>query len=518
MPDIAGFNPRLPCVAESPAVRPDQENDIIPANSGPRSGHRCLCDYDGIKNLKRAFSCFVDTSPILRAQAFIWVNCLKHIQHIPPTAMYVHMPAESSEFSDWLRDEGVKIVESDLFDPRNRYCNKLQQLSTFVKEEFQQVVLMDCDTAWVGNQRIPNGNPVSAKIVDLANPAESVVKSIFHEAGLGDPEWAPVSFPAGEDRACTDWNNCNGGLYIIDGDFLPTLAPKWKSWARWCLDHEDLFGAQKQHADQISFALAMAELQTRVRHLDVSWNYPAHLKNKHRLPDLAPNIIHYHREFTSHMTLKKTGLGTVDETIEALNTAIKGFMRERLVNSMFWDFRYRTDPDLGSGVGSRGDSLAYKRNLLADQLDGLPDTEVVDVGCGDLEVTRNLQLSHYIGLDVSEAALGIAREKRPDWEFRHIRQCGDIPTADYLICLDVLIHQPDERSFLELIDRLAGATRHCLIVSGYDSPPEFTSQLTRYYEPLSAALHRTDAFTKIDQIGKYRDTVVLSAVKRAEYT
>ncbi|MHC5018667.1 MAG: FkbM family methyltransferase [Planctomycetota bacterium] len=466
--------------------------------------------------MTRAFSCFADADPVITAQAYLWVNCLLRVQEVEPSAVFVHVPSRASAFAEWVRRQGVHVIEAEPFDARNRYCNKLQQLETFCDTPFEQVVLMDCDTAWVGAQPFPEIASVAAKIVDYANPPESVLRAIFAEAGLGEPEWVSATFPQGADRERTDANNCNGGLYVCAGSFIPSLAPRWRHWARWCLDHVDLFGASAPHVDQVGFALAMRELGRRVDPLEVEWNYPLHLADQARLPDVAPQVLHYHRELTPHLLLKTGGAvpTSVAEAVDAFNERIKSFLADDLVNAVFWDFRYATSPELGSGVGSRGEHLEAKRALLSQVLADRPGAAVVDVGCGDLEVTRTLSVADYTGLDVSERALQLAREKRPDWEFRLFRPGDPVPSADVVLCLDVLIHQPDEPSFRRLVDALASAAADTLVVSGYQEPPAFTSELTRYYAPLTGALEATGAFASVEIIGRYRDTVVVSATKQ----
>ena len=54
---------------------------------------------------------------------------------------------------------------------------------------------MDCDIAWIGKERLPLGLPVSARIVDYANPPEPLLLEIFSAAGLGSPYWWPVGIP-----------------------------------------------------------------------------------------------------------------------------------------------------------------------------------------------------------------------------------------------------------------------------------------------------------------------------------
>jgi hypothetical protein len=459
-----------------------------------------------------AFSCFVDENPVLKAQAFIWVNCLKRLQNIEPESIFVHTTAARSQFRDWLSCEKVNIVEVEHFDKRNVYCNKIQQLASFRQTTYDQILFMDCDTAWIGKEKLPLGQPLSARIVDLANPPESVLKTTFSASGLGPPDWWPVAFPQGPDRALTDVNNCNGGLYICAGEFVKELAPRWRYWALWCLDNSHLFESFSPHADQVSFALAMRELNAKVSHLPLAWNYPTHLRVAD-LPDVSPQILHYHGEMTGHLKVKSIGISRVDYAIDELNKSIAGFIRENLLNAVFWDLRYHIDPELGSGIGSRGASLDSKRRVIADALASFVNGRIVDVGCGDLEVTRNLGIKDYLGLDVAEEAVGLARGKRPDWTFQVMQAEDRIPEGDVVLCIDVLIHQPDERQFFDLIGRLAQAARSRLIVTGYDGPPTFISEITRYYLPITEALRRTGAFKSIEILGRYRDVVVVAADK-----
>ena len=131
-------------------------------------------------------------------------------------------------------------------------------------------------------------------------------------------------------------------------------------------------------------------------------------------------------------------------------------MRERqgarFDNLEFWEERYRTNIALGSGGGSRGDALRFKRELLTSLLERLQPRTVLDIGCGDIEVTRDLALTGaYTGIDISPYVIERNRALRPDWEFRQ----GDFVAmareealqADLVLCFDVLIHQHDRETY-----------------------------------------------------------------------
>jgi SAM-dependent methyltransferase len=244
------------------------------------------------------------------------------------------------------------------------------------------------------------------------------------------------------------------------------------------------------------------------------WNYPTSVATE-LLPDIAPQLLHYHRELTPHLKLKKVGRRKVDNQIDKLNSAIEQCISKSLLNSVYWDFRYSRHPELGSGVGSRGDALSNKIALLEQALRGLPfeNASVVDVGCGDLELTRHLPFTNYLGIDVSRTSLSLARSKRPDWKFELLLPGAGVPAADMVLCIDVLIHQKTEAAFRSLIDSLARATGRRLVVSGYEAPPRFASEITAYHFPITEALKNTGQFIDIRVIGEHRETVMIIADK-----
>jgi predicted O-methyltransferase YrrM len=268
-----------------------------------------------------AFSCVVDDDPVLVTQAAIWVSCLTKRQGVLPKDVFVHVTElQNGEFVNWLRGEGVNVVPIAPFDKRSPHSNKIQQLASFAACDYDQIVLMDCDTAWIGDRVLPCGEPVAAVTVHETNPPAPVLAGIFAAAGLGEPEWI-ASFFGEPEAGLTDINNCNGGLYIVRQDFVATLEREWRHWAEWSLDQSELFAAWAFNTDQVSFALAMRAAGARVRQLDVVWNYPTNVPDG-RAPDVAPQILHYHRGLAVNGRIKTIGLPNVDASIASLNALI----------------------------------------------------------------------------------------------------------------------------------------------------------------------------------------------------
>jgi SAM-dependent methyltransferase len=170
--------------------------------------------------------------------------------------------------------------------------------------------------------------------------------------------------------------------------------------------------------------------------------------------------------------------------------------------------RYRHFRERGSGIGSRGDNLLLKRKLLREQ--GVEAaSSVLDVGCGDLEVIKDLAIVNYLGIDQSCETLEIAKLARPDWRFK-LAPAADVPAAEMVICFEVLIHQETEEAYRALIDFLAQKTIGTLLVSGYAADHDFIQKnpMLFFYEPLQRSLRRTGRFRTIRPIRAHANVAV----------
>lgn len=460
------------------------------------------------------FSCVVDDKPLFKAQAYILVTSLIDILKVAPIDIFVHTTKKTDEeFYIWLESKGVNLIEIDLFTENNPYCNKLQQLSTFRdRSDFDYLFLLDCDTAIQSFEGLQLTEAIYAKSVDFPNPPSSILKSIYNAA---DVKFTPFesSFPLNNDFE-TEINNCNGGVYIIHKDFVNDLASNWISYANWCLENPDLFTDKFiKHVDQVSFGLAMASLNKKVTHLSLEYNYPTHVP-KELLPDIVPKIIHYHDYIDEHMKLKLVGLPLVDKEIGKINHNVLENLNHTLDNSMFWNLRYAMYPELGSGIGSRGGVLDYKRNLIHYLTYGFANKSIVDVGCGDLELLKDFKFNNYTGLDISSESLKICKAKRPDWKFiNDTINSDEIIKANLIMCFDVLIHQSRKEDFQEMVKSMVEKAQDRIIIGAYNDPPSFNSKITHYHNSILEEIKKIDKFDEIGVMGKYRDVSVVVATK-----
>jgi SAM-dependent methyltransferase len=169
-------------------------------------------------------------------------------------------------------------------------------------------------------------------------------------------------------------------------------------------------------------------------------------------------------------------------------------------NRVFWDRRYTSNPSLGSGVGSRGDNLLHKRQIIERLLGRLVPSTVLDVGCGDHEVLRDLaNLPGYLGLDVSEVVVGRNRQLFPHRRFECIDflSCTNLTAlrSDVVLCTEVLIHQHRREQYDRFVGNLVAAALKGGLVSGYmfDPRPGICSEIIAWHEPIMESLARAGA-------------------------
>jgi len=138
----------------------------------------------------------------------------------------------------------------------------------------------------------------------------------------------------------------------------------------------------------------------------------------------------------------------------------------------FWSERYTNDPALGSGPGSAGEWKARKLDLLSQILRRHPIRRVVDLGCGDMQVLRDLpglEKLEYIGIDFCAEVVLRNRERFPGLTFLQADlgqvDALELGTPDLVICFDVLFHIQDDATYKTLCSYLFNSGARALAFS-----------------------------------------------------
>jgi hypothetical protein len=390
-----------------------------------------------------------------------------------------------------------------------RYCNKVAQWDNLRHLGLDHVVFLDTDMICVADFTVfLPADMIAGKVVDLANPSLPLLDELFRQVGFADrPHQVGVEGSA----ESTFLGNCNGGLYSVPARFAERLFAAWRFRAKQLLaDIEPLRAAGKEnHVDQIAFCMALHETGFPFVELPSNVNYCMHFAGPHTRFDGARPLalIHYHNSALNVVGMLQP-VGAVEAHERAAAAEANRLICSHFDSRVFWDFRYRHFPERGSGVGSRGENLVYKRDLL--RAEGIEvAASVLDIGCGDIEVVGALNLRNYVGLDQSPHILAVARAKRPDWTFLQT-PIDVIEPADFVVCFEVLIHQPSLADYRALMELIARYTGRCLIISGYDKAGDHVAanHMLYFHEPLRRSLEATGRFAALRQIGAHSDVVV----------
>jgi 2-polyprenyl-3-methyl-5-hydroxy-6-metoxy-1,4-benzoquinol methylase len=209
------------------------------------------------------------------------------------------------------------------------------------------------------------------------------------------------------------------------------------------------------------------------------------------------------------MFLKKLGnLHKVNSTIEDIN---RGLLKARSVefdNQLFWNARYTIYPGLGSGLGSRGDSLKYKQKVIQQIIKLHSCKKVLDICSGDGEVMKDISSNlRLLAFDVSECSKKLYLQNNPNAEWTLLDITKDKPSeeGDLNICLDSLIHLSQKTQYeasVRNICELVGP----VLVSGFNEAPSEFGPMTYFHESLADTIHRFGRAMLI--IGKYRDVTL----------
>lgn len=436
--------------------------------------------------MKRIYSAVVDPRAefILQAQRLVW--SLRNLAGVPGEQIVLHIAGnlDKSARASLERLE-VALVEVEAY-PNHPWCNKLQQLTPLADREFDEVVLLDCDMVVLRPPR-ETKKAILAKPVDFGNPPMRILEGLFGDARL-ELQRTHSTFRNEE----TARANANGGLYVIPASSFAALSRAWRYWATWCLGKKESFGEYWKHIDQVSFAMAVCSESLEFEELDVEFNFPTHTAIPAHF-DCSPAIIHYHRAVDSQQNLVSVqGLPQVNATINQINVAWAHYFREHFDNGAFWNSRYALQPDLGSGIGSRGELLQSKQALLVRIAQLVDAQSVLDIGGGDGKTTSGLSAAiAVVALDVSAESKALYLKANPHatWNLHNICEAPFENSSDLTVCLDLLIHLSTNADYQSAIDNICLSSPE-LLVSGFEAPPPSFGPMTYFHESLSVSLQR----------------------------
>ena len=453
--------------------------------------------------------CVAENTPKYFSQALRLVQSVRWFGGaLSKAIMYVCMVDEiRGEYREELEQYDIEIRTVPRFNAEHPQSNKLRFLELPELAKHERVLLLDCDTLVVRDPSYALSRAeFAAKIADVPTVPLDIFRRLFDAFSLSIPQ---------ADQHCTVRGErtipyFNAGVLVFARRAMDVLVPKWIALNAQLIDRIDLLEEHRNFCEQASLSLALAATKTRFEALGNEFNFPTHFSDPAAAPnliDVDPFIIHYHSLVDPSGHVLPSSYALVNRRIEMFNVRLRHERESRFNNRLFWNHRYVEDPELGSGVGSRGVAQEHKRHLLTEVVDRFQPKDILDVGCGDMQVSSVLPANSYTGIDFSEEIVSVNRKKFPERTFL----AGDFlkfetMSADMVVCLDVLIHLASRDDYRSFVRKLVSSTRRVGIVAGDEAEPGVGS-IVFFHESLSRTLADAGA-TNICKIGGYRHLTV----------
>jgi hypothetical protein len=139
----------------------------------------------------------------------------------------------------------------------------------------------------------------------------------------------------------------------------------------------------------------------------------------------------------------------------------------------YWENRYRLGGN--SGPGSYNRLAQFKADFLNRFVQDNRVDSVIEFGSGDGAQLELTSYPHYIGVDVSQTAIDVCRERygdNPQVTFYHTSELPPTSVADLALSLDVVYHLIEDTTFNKYMHQIFDAGRRFAIIysSNKDEP------------------------------------------------
>ena len=162
----------------------------------------------------------------------------------------------------------------------------------------------------------------------------------------------------------------------------------------------------------------------------------------------------------------------------------------------------------GSGPGSNKSNTTEYSSYLNELIRSLGVKSFLDVGCGDWQFSEQIDLSgiRYKGIDVSQAAIEIAKSKAPEGTDISNQEIGEISESfDFVHIKDVLQHLP----LIECDKILGYASKNKYVLVVNDHCEKNYDIEAGQHRPLNVLYWPNSKLLKIFNIGGFNKSAVL---------
>lgn len=150
----------------------------------------------------------------------------------------------------------------------------------------------------------------------------------------------------------------------------------------------------------------------------------------------------------------------------------KIFSRNRFYSSKYWENRYKSGGN--SGSGSYSNLAIFKAEIINSFVEQHKIKRVIEFGCGDGNQLSLGEYTYYTGLDVSKSAIKLCIERFRDdknksffrYNSKNTNQIINSACYDLALSLDVIYHLTEDEIFESyMMDLFNSSSKYVIIYS-----------------------------------------------------
>ncbi|MCU9849442.1 hypothetical protein OEZ60_15685 [Defluviimonas sp. WL0024] len=473
-----------------------------------------------------SFSCIVDRPQSIQSAAVRWANALIRIEGVDPSRIFIQSVDKDLPVLDHFRALGTNVIPVDRFGD-GKHCNKLVQFDCHERFEDGAIALFDCDTVCSGtfsetvSRRFRKRAGVSGhrfamgKTVDAPNPPADLFLRLRDHFKIN----AEFRMIAGTlERDLTPEGYFNGGLYCLPTALAGEFGGRWKEWAGRLLGSSQakiILDSYFWHVDQISFYFAALDAGLDFEILDNTFNCATHYVwpqvNENSDP---PRVIHYHHNLRSDGRIGTIGSRTLDRATNRVNDVLAPLQAEVEARFGLTEQRpFKNWIEIEPTMSITSQNLSHLHALL--RLAGIETARsVAEHRCASARHIEGLDVKEYAGFEERAAYAESARQRLPG---HHVESRGLTRSdrAEMVICLDLAGALETFKSIEALVDELALAASHSVLLAGECVSTALLGDDPEITLDVAGSLRRSGQFQHVMSLARHGGRDVFLALKPA---
>jgi hypothetical protein len=290
-----------------------------------KAGIDLVNEYPSITQYSLVIGCVTEPVPKYLQQAAILLLSLRWFGgRIADSAFILCTTGQlTKESESFFQKYGAKIVLVDRFCKEHGPSNKIRFLELSLLDEWDQILLLDCDTVIVQDpSEYLHTTGLSAKIADHPTVTSEQFQELFREYGL--------TFPTKKYSHDISREQCihyfNSGVILLNSSWRDKFVNAWSHYNNSIISKWNKSELNNFYTDQASLTLAISATSIPLSPLATSMNLAVHLPASsypEHFFDLDPYIIHYHGLFDENGYIKHTNLDQANRRIDTFNTLLR---------------------------------------------------------------------------------------------------------------------------------------------------------------------------------------------------